>query len=139
MTDAYTGESSPDEAVSNGATMRDRFRGFLPVVVDIETGGFNCHTDAILEIAIAIPSMTEDGVFVIAETHSRNVEPFEGANLDPSALHAPPDEIRRRVRTIIERAGPKGHIFNLGHGITPDIDPDAVAVAVDEVTRWSWS
>ena len=64
--------------------------------------------------------------------------PVQG-NLDPSALHAPPDEIRRRVRTIIERAGPKGHIFNLGHGITPDIDPDAVGAAVDEVTRWSWS
>ncbi|MEK9584815.1 MAG: ribonuclease T, partial [Halieaceae bacterium] len=31
--------------------MKDRFRGFLPVVVDIETGGFNCQTDAILEIA----------------------------------------------------------------------------------------
>ena len=86
MTDAHTGESSPEESVSNGATMRDRFRGFLPVVVDIETGGFNCHTDAILEIAIAIPSMTEEGDLVIAETHSRNVEPFEGANLDPSAL-----------------------------------------------------
>ena len=82
MTDAHTGESSPEEAVSNGATMRDRFRGFLPVVVDIETGGFNCHTDAILEIAIAIPSMTEEGELVIAETHSRNVEPFE---IDPES------------------------------------------------------
>ena len=86
MTDAHTGENSSEEAVSNPATMRDRFRGFLPVVVDVETGGFNCHTDAILEIAIAIPSMTEEGELVIAETHSRNVEPFEGANLDPSAL-----------------------------------------------------
>ena len=80
--------------------MRDRFRGFLPVVVDIETGGFNCHTDAILEIAIAIPSMTEKGELVIAETHSRNVEPFEGANLDPT-----PDavslavEFSTRIRT----------------------------------------
>ena len=86
MTDAHTGESSSEEALSNAGTMRDRFRGFLPVVVDIETGGFNCHTDAILEIAIAMPSMTEEGELVIAETHSRNVEPFEGANLDPSAL-----------------------------------------------------
>ena len=64
--------------------------------------------------------------------------PVQG-NLDPSALHAPAEEIRRRVRAIIERAGPKGHIFNLGHGITPDIDPEAVAAAVDEVNRWSWS
>ena len=66
--------------------MRDRFRGFLPVVVDIETGGFNCQTDAILEIAMTLLTMSEDGQLEIAETHSRNVEPFEGANLDPSAL-----------------------------------------------------
>jgi len=64
--------------------------------------------------------------------------PVQG-NLDPQALHAPQDEIRRRVRRIIESAGPKGHVFNLGHGITPDIDPDAVGAAVDEVHNWSWS
>ena len=64
--------------------------------------------------------------------------PVQG-NLDPQALHAPHDEIRRRVRRIIERAGPLGHIFNLGHGITPDIDPDAVGAAIDEVRAWSWS
>ena len=66
--------------------MKDRFRGFLPVVVDIETGGFNCQTDAILEIAITTLTMDEAGVLIIDDTHSRNVEPFEGANLDPSAL-----------------------------------------------------
>ena len=71
---------------ATGSTMRDRFRGFLPVVVDIETGGFNCQTDAILEIAMTLLTMSEDGQLEIAETHSRNVEPFEGANLDPSAL-----------------------------------------------------
>ena len=71
---------------ATGPTMRDRFRGFLPVVVDIETGGFNCQTDAILEIAMTLLKMSEDGQLEIAETHSRNVEPFEGANLDPSAL-----------------------------------------------------
>ena len=66
--------------------MKDRFRGFLPVVVDIETGGFNCQTDAILEIAITTLAMDKAGLLLIDETHSRNVEPFEGANLDPSAL-----------------------------------------------------
>lgn len=63
--------------------------------------------------------------------------PVQG-NLDPQALHAPHDEIRRRVNAIIERAGPKGHIFNLGHGITPDIDPEAVGVAVDTVHNFRW-
>ena len=64
--------------------------------------------------------------------------PVQG-NLDPQALHAPHDEIRRRVQAVIERAGPKGHIFNLGHGITPDIDPDAVRVAVETVHSHRWS
>ena len=66
---------------ATGPTMRDRFRGFLPVVVDIETGGFNCQTDAILEIAMTLLKMSEDGQLEIAETHSRNVEPFEGQTL----------------------------------------------------------
>ena len=66
--------------------MRDRFRGFLPVVVDVETGGFNCNTDAILEIAVTLLSMTAGGKLSILETHSYNVDPFEGSNLEPSAL-----------------------------------------------------
>ena len=78
--------NAPADIESAAGGMRDRFRGFLPVVVDIETGGFNCQTDAILEIAVALLSMTPEGELVISETHSRNVEPFEGANLDPSAL-----------------------------------------------------
>jgi uroporphyrinogen decarboxylase len=64
--------------------------------------------------------------------------PLQG-NLDPQALHAPHDEIRRRVHQIIEKAGPRGHVFNLGHGITPDIDPAAVGAAIDAVREWSWS
>ena len=89
MTDSTHPAGADDDqtlAAAAGPTMRDRFRGFLPVVVDIETGGFNCQTDAILEIAMTLLTMNEDGQLEIAETHSRNVEPFEGANLDPSAL-----------------------------------------------------
>jgi len=44
--------------------------------------------------------------------------PVQG-NLDPMALFAPPAEIRRRVHRIIDAAGPLGHVFNLGHGVTP--------------------
>ena len=57
--------------------MKDRFRGFLPVVVDIETGGFNCQTDAILEIAMTTLTMDDAGLLTIDETHSRNVEPLK--------------------------------------------------------------
>lgn len=66
--------------------IENRFRGFLPVVVDVETGGFNSEKDALLEIAAVILSMNSDGKLEIAETVSQNVLPFDGANLDPDAL-----------------------------------------------------
>jgi uroporphyrinogen decarboxylase len=55
-------------------------------------------------------------------------------NLDPAALFAPPPELRRHADAVLEEAGAApGHIFNLGHGIWPDTDPDAVARLVDYV------
>ena len=64
--------------------------------------------------------------------------PVQG-NLDPIALYAPPDAIRERVRAIIRAAGPRGHIFNLGHGITPRTPLEGVAAAVEAVREWSWN
>ncbi len=66
--------------------MSKRFRGFLPVVVDIETAGFNAETDAILEIAAVLIEMTEDGSLQPGETIAEHVLPFEGSHLEPSCL-----------------------------------------------------
>lgn len=63
-----------------------RFRGYLPVVVDLETGGFNSQTDALLEIATVVLEMAEDGSLIKGEQTFFNVEPFEGANIEKSAL-----------------------------------------------------
>jgi ribonuclease T len=63
-----------------------RFRGYLPVVVDVETGGFNAQTDALLEVAAVILRMDDRGDLEPAQTISCHVQPFEGANLDPKAL-----------------------------------------------------
>lgn len=63
-----------------------RFRGFLPVVVDVETGGFNPRTDALLEVAACVLEMDENGQMFPGEVHSINVAPFEGANLEKEAL-----------------------------------------------------
>ena len=63
-----------------------RFRGFMPVVVDVETGGFNEQTDALLQIAAVLLDMDEQGRLTIGETHTCHVAPFEGANLDPKSL-----------------------------------------------------
>lgn len=63
-----------------------RFRGFLPVVVDVETAGFNADKDALLEIAAVTLRMDESGLIFPHETHHAHVEPFSGANLDQRAL-----------------------------------------------------
>lgn len=63
-----------------------RFRGFLPVVVDVETAGFNAQTDALLEIA-CIPIIYNDaGQFVPGPSIHAHINPFVGANLDKRSL-----------------------------------------------------
>ncbi|EKK7713349.1 ribonuclease T [Cronobacter dublinensis] len=66
--------------------LADRFRGFYPVVIDVETAGFNAKTDALLEIAAITLKMDADGWLTPDETLHFNVEPFEGAILQPEAL-----------------------------------------------------
>jgi len=66
--------------------MSRRFRGFLPVVIDVETGGFISATDALLEIAAVIIEVDSDGRVRRGQTHAWHVQPFEGARLDPASL-----------------------------------------------------
>jgi ribonuclease T len=67
-------------------SIADRFRGFLPVVVDVETGGFNSKTDALLEIAAVLVEADSDGVLSRGNTIRYHIKPFEGANLEPASL-----------------------------------------------------
>lgn len=64
--------------------------------------------------------------------------PVQG-NLDPIALYGTPEDVTRRVHSIIEKAGPRGHVFNLGHGITPKTPIENVTAAVEAVRSWRWS
>jgi ribonuclease T len=63
-----------------------RFRGFLPIVVDVETGGFISGTDALLEIAAVVIAIDGEGRVRRGQTHAWHVQPFEGARLDPVSL-----------------------------------------------------
>ncbi|WP_053981282.1 ribonuclease T [Marinagarivorans algicola] len=58
----------------------------MPVIIDVETGGFNCATDALLEVAAVTLDMDDDGILRPDATIEFNVTPFEGANLEQSAL-----------------------------------------------------
>ena len=80
-----SGAPMPEKERSDDAMAR-RFRGFLPVVVDVETGGFNAATDALLEIAAVMLRFTPDGELVPSESYRYLVKPFPGARLDPASL-----------------------------------------------------
>jgi len=85
--------------------MGGRFRGFLPVVIDLETGGFNHHTDALLEVAAVTLRFDENRMLVPHKTYGWHITPFEGSNLEPASLEV--------------------------NGIDPDL-PFRQAIAVDE-------
>ncbi|MBI1731624.1 MAG: ribonuclease T [Gammaproteobacteria bacterium] len=69
-----------------GSPVARRFRGYLPVVVDVETGGFIAASDALLEIAAVLLEPDPDGIWHPAGSLIKHVQPFEGARLDPAAL-----------------------------------------------------
>lgn len=66
--------------------IKDRFRGYYPVIIDVETAGFNAQTDALLEVAAITLKMDETGDLIPDQTFHYHIEPFEGANLEKSAL-----------------------------------------------------
>lgn len=71
---------------SKSRSIAKRFRGFLPIVVDVETGGLNFETDALLEIAAITLKMNEEGYIACDKHFAQHVIPFEGAHLDPESL-----------------------------------------------------
>lgn len=73
-------------SVTTNVNISDRFRGYLPVVVDVETAGFNAQTDALLEVAAVLLTVNAEGDWVEDEGITRHIQPFEGANLEKAAL-----------------------------------------------------
>ncbi|MFO1393181.1 MAG: ribonuclease T [Steroidobacteraceae bacterium] len=63
-----------------------RFRGFLPIALDVETGGFNAGTDALLEIAAVVIEMTPFGELRPGPNFRYHVQPFHGSRIDPASL-----------------------------------------------------
>jgi len=76
----------PDIEAGTEPGIAERFRGFLPVVVDVETGGFDPARHALLEIAAVVIHMDDAGRLAPGQTLACHVLPFIGAELDPSAL-----------------------------------------------------
>ena len=91
--------------------MANRFRGFLPVVVDVETGGFNSKTDASLEIAAVFLGMDDEGLIRRGETIRYHVKPFEGANLEPASLAVNGIDPHHPLRPAIDEQDALQRIF----------------------------
>jgi ribonuclease T len=72
------------QSISN--PLGKRFRGYLPVVIDIETAGFNPKKNPLLEIAAVIVELDEQNELVITERYACNIIPFKNAELDAAAL-----------------------------------------------------
>ena len=98
-------------AFSGTPVMSRRFRGFLPVVIDVETGGFNCATDALLEIAAVMIEFGPDGRLQRRETHSYHVRPFEGANLEAASLAVNGIDPWHPLRPALPEKDALGRIF----------------------------
>jgi ribonuclease T len=93
--------------------MAERFRGFLPVVVDVETGGFDAEHDALLEIAAVPLAMDEGGYLKLQATVSTHVEPFPGANLDPRSLEITGIDPTNPLRGALAERQALDHVFHV--------------------------
>jgi ribonuclease T len=91
--------------------MAERFRGFLPVVVDVETGGFDCERHALLEIAAVPVEMDEDGVVRPGETATSHVVPFPGSVIDPKALEITGIDVDHPFRDAVDERAALDRIF----------------------------
>ncbi len=66
--------------------LKNRFRGYYPVIIDVETAGFNAKTDALLELAAITLKMNEDGLLEPDQKCHFHIQPFAGANINPESL-----------------------------------------------------
>ena len=88
-----------------------RFRGFLPVVVDVETGGFFAATDALLEIAAIPIRLDENGRVSPGQTIRYHVKPFPGARLDPASLEVTGIDPFHPLRPALDEADAVRRVF----------------------------
>jgi len=106
--------SSSINAASDKSLFAQRFRGYFPVVIDVETAGFNAQTDALLEIAATTLSLNENTEqFSLDETIHFNVDPFEGANLEPAALEFTGIDPSNPLRGAVDEKKALTDIFKL--------------------------
>ncbi len=97
--------------MTDTSALSQRFRGYLPVVVDVETGGFDERTDALLQIAAVILDIDEQGQLYCEQTVSCHVNPFAGANLDPKSMEVNGIDVDHPFRLAVDEKEALPKIF----------------------------
>ena len=138
-------------ATDSKLPMARRFRGFLPIVIDVECGGFNPNTDALLEIAAVLIEIQGDGTLLPGDSWRYHVQPFPGAKLEAASLAVTGidpfhplrpaiterDALTRLFKDI--RSAMKGHDCTravlVGHNAYFDLNFLNAAVARTEIKR----
>ncbi|MDG2271235.1 MAG: ribonuclease T [Halioglobus sp.] len=93
--------------------INERFRGFLPVIIDVESGGFIASTDALLEVGATTVRMDKDGQLAVHRTYNYHIKPFEGANIEQAALDFTGIDPYHPFREAIAEEDALGELFNV--------------------------
>ena len=92
--------------------LKERFRKFLPVVVDLETGGFDSKNNAILEIAIQLIDQI-DSTLILGDLHRFHIEPFKGLIVDDEALEFLKLDLNHPLRLAVDEKFALQEIFKI--------------------------
>jgi ribonuclease T len=111
MTQAYSTDTPTGTAAPAFRKMAERFRGYLPVVVDVETGGFDWNRHALLEIAAVPIDLDEAGRYVMGETASAHLMPAPGTEIDPKSLEITGIDIDHPFRLAKPEKEALDHVF----------------------------
>ncbi|TDK28694.1 ribonuclease T [Luteimonas aestuarii] len=96
---------------ASASPMAKRFRGYLPVVVDVETGGFDWNRHALLEIAAVPLDLDDDGRLVLGQTASAHVDPAPGTLIDPQSLEVTGIDLDHPFRMAKPERDALDHVF----------------------------
>ncbi|MGO1541018.1 MAG: ribonuclease T [Luteimonas sp.] len=103
--------SEPAPQPQPASPLARRFRGYLPVVVDVETGGFDWNRHALLEIAVVPIDLDPDGRYILGETASAHVVPAEGTEIDPQSLEVTGIDLDHPFRMAKPEREALNHVF----------------------------
>ncbi len=119
--------------------VREREGRRVPVILFTKGGGGWLEAMAEAALGAGADALGVDWTVDLGEARRRVGDRLAlQGNLDPGALYAPPERLREEVGKVLHAYGPgSGHVFNLGHGIHPQVDPEQVRVLVEAVHELS--